>query len=215
MKTVNWGLIPFRDAWERQRELADRVTVGEDDTLVLCEHPDVITLGRTTQHGAVISSMIELSQRDIDVVEIDRGGEATVHGPGQLVGYPVFHLQRTKPDLHWFLRTVEQCIIDAIAQYGIIGHRVDGRTGVWVDGERKICAIGIHCKRWVITHGFALNVSNDLGLFNTIIPCGITDKGVTSVQAEAGRAVDFDEISRFVVAAFAREFVNVDMRNTA
>jgi lipoate-protein ligase B len=204
---VNWGTIEFNDAWRRQRELADAILMkGANDTLVLCEHPDVITLGRLSKEGSVVTDSAVLNHRGVQVVEIDRGGEATVHNPGQLVGYPIFHLERSKPDLHWFLRTIEECIIEAIAEFGVVGGRVEGRTGVWVDADRKICAIGIHCRKWVTTHGFALNVSNDLSLFNDIIPCGIQDKGVTSISVECGRPIELTEVRTAVAAAFTRAF---------
>lgn len=208
--TADWGIIDFEEAWRRQRELSDAILLNNaPDTLVLCEHPAVITLGRTTKQGSVVTAAEVLRARGVHVVEIDRGGEATVHNPGQLVGYPVFHLERTKPDLHWFLRTIEQSIIDALATFGLTAGRVEGLTGVWIDEQRKICAIGIHCRRWVTTHGFALNVNNELDLFSDIVPCGITDRGVTSLARELGRPVDFDRVKVAVVAAFEDNFSKV------
>lgn len=208
MDVVDWGLIEFEEAWRRQRELSDALLHSNaPDTLVFCEHPDVITLGRLTKEGSVLTQRDVLGQRGVHVVEIDRGGEATVHNPGQIVGYPVFDLQRTKPDLHWFLRAIEQSIIDALATFGLEGGRVDGLTGVWVDGQRKICAIGIHCSRWITTHGFALNANNDLSLFNEIIPCGIQDRGVTSLSAELGRPVSLEEVRTAITRAFRDQFV--------
>lgn len=202
-----WGLIDFEQAWHRQRELVDAVSFhDEPNTLVLCEHPNVITLGRTTTTDGVLLSPLELAERNIKSIAIDRGGEATVHSPGQLVGYPIFHLERLKPDLHWFLRSLEQCIIDAIAEFGLVGGRVEGRTGVWIDGERKICAIGIHCKRWVIYHGFALNVTNDLSTFDAIVPCGIRDAGVTSMARELKHNVPMPAIQEAIVRAFQVNF---------
>jgi len=207
VEVVEWGLVDFEDAWRRQRELADAILLkGASDTLALCEHPDVITLGRLTKDGSILTELNVLEHRGVQIVEIDRGGEATVHNPGQLVGYPIFHLERSKPDLHWFLRTIEECIIQALQEFGITGGRVDGKTGVWIDGDRKICAIGIHCKKWVTTHGFALNVSNDLSLFNDIIPCGITDKGVTSMENELGSTVQMTQVRLSIASAFRRAF---------
>lgn len=209
MNVQEWGTIDFELAWHRQRELVDAVSFqNEPNTLVLCEHPDVITRGRTTEIDGVLFSDDELAARNIRSIAIDRGGEATVHSPGQLVGYPIFHLERLKPDLHWFLRTVEQCIIDAIAEFGLKGGRVEGRTGVWIDGERKICAIGIHCKRWVIYHGFALNVNNDLSIFDAIVPCGIHDAGVTSISSEVGHDVPMADVREAVLRAFRHHFVD-------
>lgn len=207
---VDWGTIEFEEAWRRQRELSDAILLeGAPDTLVLCQHPDVITLGRITKEGSVVTNADLLRARGINVLEIDRGGEATVHNPGQLVGYPIFDLNRTKPDLHWFLRTIEQSIIDALASFGLHTGRVPGLTGVWVEEQRKICAIGIHCRRWVTTHGFALNVNNDLSLFQDIVPCGITDRGVTSLSQELGQPVEFTEVMDAVKAAFVQNFLEV------
>ena len=210
MEVVDWGLIEFEDAWRRQRELSDAILrQGAPDTLVLCEHPDVITLGRITKDGSVLTNVDLLKARGVKVIPIDRGGEATVHNPGQLVGYPIFNLQRTKPDLHWFLRSIEQGIIDALKEFGVQSERVEGLTGVWVDGQRKVCAIGIHCSRWITTHGFALNVSNDLGLFNDIVPCGIQDKGVTSMQNELMKSVDIEDVKNKISTAFSNIFDKV------
>lgn len=207
MKIVEWGLIDFSTAWLQQKEIVENI-IGrnEDDTLVLCEHPAVITLGRTTENNSVRVPLELLAAQNISVVDIDRGGEATVHNPGQLVGYPIFDLQRTKPDLHWFLRTVEQCIIDALADFGLAAGRVEGLTGVWIGQDRKICAIGVHCRKWVISHGFALNVDNDIGLFNSIIPCGIQDRGVTSMSKELGHPVNMADVGAAVSKHFKRHF---------
>jgi lipoyl(octanoyl) transferase len=207
---VDWGTIEFEEAWRRQRELSDAILLdGAPDTLVLCQHPDVITLGRITKQGSVVTNADLLRARGVNVLEIDRGGEATVHNPGQLVGYPIFDLNRTKPDLHWFLRTIEQSIIDALQSFGLQTGRVPGLTGVWVEEQRKICAIGIHCRRWVTTHGFALNVNNDLSLFQDIVPCGITDRGVTSLSQELGHPVEFDQVTDAVTSAFVQNFLEV------
>ncbi len=195
MIVQDWGTIDFHDAWRRQRELADAVLrLDHPDTLVFCEHPPVITLGRTTQDGSLLLSRELLAEQGIDVVEINRGGEATVHNPGQLVGYPIFNLTRSRQDLHWFLRLLEQAVIDTLSEYGVEAQRVDGLTGVWIGESRKICAIGIHCSRWVTSHGFALNVSNDLNLFNAIVPCGIRERGVTSLAREIDAVPSMQEL---------------------
>lgn len=208
MIVQDWGTIEFHDAWRRQRELADAVLrMDHPDTLVFCEHPPVITLGRTTQDGSVLQSTELLAQQGIDVVAINRGGEATVHNPGQLVGYPVFDLSRSRQDLHWFLRLLEQAVIDALEVWDLHTGRIDGLTGVWVAESRKICAIGIHCSRWVTSHGFALNVSNDLELFNGIVPCGIRDRGVTSVLNELTFAPSMSELKRQIANALQRRML--------
>jgi len=195
MIVQDWGTIDFHDAWRRQRELADAVLcLDHPDTLVFCEHPPVVTLGRTTQDGSLLLSRELLAKQGIDVVEINRGGEATVHNPGQLVGYPIFNLTRSRQDLHWFLRLLEQAVIDTLSEYGVEAQRVDGLTGVWIGESRKICAIGIHCSRWVTSHGFALNVSNDLNLFNAIVPCGIRERGVTSLAREIDAVPSMQEL---------------------
>lgn len=207
MNVEDWGLIDFNDAWRRQRELTDAILHHDHpDTLVFCQHPPVITLGRNTQHGSVLASRELLGSMGVDVIEINRGGEATVHNPGQLVGYPIFNLQRTKPDLHWFLRTIEQCVIDALAEFGILAGRVDSLTGVWIQEQRKVCAIGIHCSRWVTSHGFALNIENDLGLFSAIVPCGITERGVTSVAAETTHKITLEMVQNAVLQQFLAKF---------
>jgi lipoyl(octanoyl) transferase len=207
MIVEDWGLIDFNEAWRRQRELSDAILHRDHpDTLVFCQHPPVITLGRNTQSGSVLASRELLQTMGVEVVEINRGGEATIHNPGQLVGYPIFHLQRTKPDLHWFLRTIEECIIDALGEFDIHAGRVDGLTGVWIEQQKKICAIGIHCSRWVTSHGFALNVANNLDLFSMIVPCGITERGVTSMQLVQGTNIDPGSVQTEIERHFRSQF---------
>lgn len=207
MIVEDWGLIDFNEAWRRQRELSDAILHRDHpDTLVFCQHPPVITLGRNTQSGSVLASRDLLQGMGVEVIDINRGGEATIHNPGQLVGYPIFHLQRTKPDLHWFLRTIEECIIDALGEFDIHAGRVEGLTGVWIEQQNKICAIGIHCSRWVTSHGFALNVANNLDLFSLIIPCGITERGVTSMQIVRGTNLDLTSVQIAIERQFRSKF---------
>jgi lipoyl(octanoyl) transferase len=202
-----WGTIPFDEAWKRQRELAFRVESGAaDHTLVLCQHPSVITIGRNGTAGNVVADADLLQASGIDVVEIDRGGDVTLHNPGQLVGYPIFNLTTMKPDLHWYLRTLEEAIGEAVGEFGISTGPVHGLTGVWVEESRKICAIGIHCRKWITYHGFALNVVNDLREFDLIVPCGITDKAVTSVRQEMGESVEFDAVEKAVENRILNKF---------
>lgn len=203
----DWGLIPYEESWHRQRELLHRVQRREaPNTLVLCEHPTVITIGRTGSRQHVLLPEPLLRARGIPVFEVERGGDVTLHNPGQLVGYPIFRLSDYREDLHWFVREIEQCIIELLAEFGIIGHRIPGLTGVWVAGERKICAIGLHVSRWVSWHGFALNVNNRLEEFAYIVPCGIVDKGVTSIARERGAAVPLAEVKSLCADIFRRHF---------
>lgn len=191
----DWSLIPFREAWSRQEEYVREIQKGNrPSTLILCEHPPVLTIGREGgEHNVKVSGEF-LSAMNVETIPINRGGDITAHNPGQLIGYPLFHLSQFKEDLHWFLREIEETIIEVLEEYGIKSGRVEGKTGVWIEGERKICAIGLHCSRWVTSHGFALNVNNDLSLFDIIIPCGIPDKSVTSISKELGKSIDMDEL---------------------
>lgn len=181
----HWGMIDYMEAWDRQRLLQARVQRGEQSsTLVLCQHPTVITIGKNGTGENVRISDNEASAWGVQIIANNRGGDVTLHNPGQLVGYPIFRLTDFKPDLHWFLRELEECIMQTIARFGVQSGRVDGLTGVWIERERKICAMGLHCSRWVTAHGFALNITNNMEEFEWIIPCGITDKKVTSLQIE-------------------------------
>ena len=171
------GLVPFDDAWDLQRKLAAEVRGGAPPVLVLLEHPAVFTLGK----HADVSNL--LNPGDIPVRRIDRGGDVTWHGPGQLVGYPIIHLSEHHEDLHWYLRTIEQVLIDALDTFDIPAERNPGKTGVWTRG-RKIASIGIHVKQWVTLHGFALNVDPVLGWFELIVPCGIAGVEMTSIARE-------------------------------
>ncbi len=208
VRVEDWGEIAFREAWVRQTEIQESLKQDRalDSVLVMCEHPTVITKGRNTHDENILEAIIASSGKDIDIVNINRGGDVTMHNPGQLVGYPIFNLNNYKQDLHWFLRGIEQCIINVMHHIGIECGRVEGRTGVWVDGERKVCAIGIHCSRWVTAHGFALNVTNDLSEFNYIVPCGISDAAVTSVQEELNTEVTVAKIKSLIAAEFREYF---------
>ncbi len=207
------GRVPYGEALELQRALADdRINGRIPDTLLLLEHPPVITLGRGTRESSLPIDPEALRLRGVEVFEIERGGDVTYHGPGQLVGYPIIDLQQHKPDLHWYLRRLEQVLIDALAGLGIAAERRDKYTGVWTSG-RKIASIGIHVRQWVTWHGFALNVTTDLSPFSLIVPCGIPDVEMTSVARETDARVvaeaDGDLASRTraaVVRAFERSF---------
>ena len=182
------GRRPYGEVLELQRQLCRRRMAGDlgDDVLLLVEHDPVITLGRGTRAASVPIPPAELERRGIPVFEVERGGDVTYHGPGQLVGYPVLDLQHHRPDLHWYLRQLEAAIISGLGALGIAANRHPGQTGVWTGG-RKIASIGIHVKQWVTFHGFALNVSTDLTPFDLIVPCGIPGVTMTSVAQELGR----------------------------
>ena len=187
----DWGLIDYNQAWDKQRELVKYIQDNRNKSvLVLCEHPSVITIGKSGTKNNIICHPDFLKSMGIQVIENDRGGDVTLHNPGQLVGYPIFNLSDFKEDLHWFLREIEQAIIDALDDFGINGGRVEGLTGVWIDSKRKIAAMGLHCSRWVTSHGFALNVKNNISEFDYIVPCGITDKAVTSIEKEIKTDID-------------------------
>lgn len=202
-----WGILDFTEAWERQRVLAGEVLRGEKpSTLVLCQHPSVITIGRNGTDANIIATPLELAQKNIQVIPINRGGDVTLHNIGQLVGYPIFRLTDFREDLHWFLREIEACIIETIAEFGLTGGRIEQATGVWIEEQRKICAIGIHCSRWVTSHGFALNVCNDMSEFELIIPCGIEDKGVTSISRENNATANIIKVQEVCKRMFVNHF---------
>ena len=188
LEVVEAGTVGYAEALDWQRQLADDRIAGRltHDVLLLLEHPPVLTLGRNSRATHV------LEQRGIDVFEVERGGDVTFHGPGQLVGYPIIDLKDYKQDLHWYLRTLEQALIDALALLRIPAARNPGLTGVWTHG-RKIASIGIHVKQWVTWHGFALNVTTDLSHFSRIVPCGIQGVEMTSLARERGAGSDGGE----------------------
>lgn len=205
---IRWlGSIDYASAWRYQRELVQQRRDGTiPDTLLLLEHrPPVITLGRASRGEHLLVSSEHLEQMGIQLVESDRGGDITYHGPGQLVGYPILDLRHHGRDVHLYLRNLEEAIIIALGHLGIAGHRKEGLTGVWV-GEEKIAAIGIKVSHWITMHGFALNVCPNLSHFELIVPCGIRNKGVTSLQNLLGQEVTLQEVIPPVVEAFARVF---------
>jgi lipoyl(octanoyl) transferase len=222
MRTVDsfdLGLMRFAEAWDLQRAIFEEVCKEDrNDTLLLLEHPHVFTLGRVTQQASILFNEVRLKELDAEMFEIDRGGDVTYHGPGQLVGYPILKLSHFKEDLGWYLRALEESIIELLGSYSIEGFRVQGRTGVWVkvgNTEEKICAIGIKASRWCTMHGFALNVNTDLRYFEHIVPCGIADKNVTSLSKLLGKAIDMDEVKGRYRDAFAKVFeVDVQPRET-
>ena len=222
LNVVDLGRRPYAPVLELQRALCRARVEGQitEDLLLLVEHDPVMTLGRSTQTSSLPIPPAELPAHGVEVFEIERGGDVTFHGPGQLVGYPIVDLQQLKPDLHWYLREIEGALIDALGTLGIPGQRSKGQTGVWV-GPRKIASIGVHVKKWVTLHGFALNVTTDLKYFDLIVPCGIEGVEMTSVRREADGRMDgwadtelWASTRDAVVAAFGARFGRAVTRRT-
>jgi lipoyl(octanoyl) transferase len=202
------GLVPYGRALELQREVARQRITGAlaEDVLLLLEHPPVVTMGRSAKEQNVLVSTELLAMRGVERFDVERGGDVTFHGPGQLVGYPIIDLKRHKRDLHWYLRQVEEALIIALGAVGIAAERNAGYTGVWTQG-RKIASIGVHARDWVTWHGFALNVATDLSYFDLMVPCGIQAVTMTSVDRELGAgAVTFEQMSDLVAESFASVF---------
>ena len=220
------GVIDYKTAWDYQEKLLqeniavkaanrnDPANAEQNSTknyFILCEHNPVYTLGKSGNMNNVLMSETELSINNIDFFRTKRGGDITFHGPGQIVGYPILDLEKYYTDIGKYLRNLEEIIILTLAEYGIQGSRSPGETGVWLEPgvkgrERKICAIGVRCSRWITMHGFALNVNTDLSYFNNIIPCGISDKQVTSLEKELGMKQDYEEVKEKVKNNFAKVF---------
>jgi lipoyl(octanoyl) transferase len=199
------GQVPYDEAWSLQNRLAEARRAGlAADTLILLEHPHTYTIGRSGTRDHVFLTQAELEARGITCLDVDRGGDVTYHGPGQLVGYPILDLG-PQPDVGLYLRNLEGCLIDVLADFGIVAGRLSGYTGVWI-GDNKIAAIGIKVSQGVTTHGFALNVSTDLSLFNHILACGIPDKGVTSMARELGVAPPLAAVEEAIIARFTERF---------
>jgi lipoyl(octanoyl) transferase len=188
------GRIPYAAGLELQARLVQQRQAGEiPDTLLLLEHDPVFTIGRNGKADNVLVPEDALKAQGFDVFETGRGGDVTYHGPGQVVGYPILDLSPDRRDVHRYVRDLEEVMIRTCAAYGLQGSRVSGRTGCWI-GDEKIGAIGVRISRWVTSHGFALNVTTDLSAFRLIVPCGISDRGVTSLEKALGRPVDLDEV---------------------
>jgi len=217
LSVVDLGTMAYGTALELQRAVANARITGAiaDDVLLLVEHPPVVTLGRGTKPGHLVASEGQLKARNVELFEVERGGDITFHGPGQLVGYPVFDLKQHRRDLHWYLRQVEESIIQAMSACGLPCVRNSGFTGVWTSGVasgepqrlRKVASIGVHARDWVTWHGFALNVTTDLTCFDLIVPCGISDVTMTTVQRELGDAFPGSAaVAGAVVNAFGAVF---------
>jgi lipoyl(octanoyl) transferase len=196
---VDLGMIGYAEAWELQkRVVAARKAGAMEDVLLLCEHPPVITMGRSGKPENLLASENVLRQKGVEFHATDRGGDITYHGPGQIVGYPILNLGAIRRDVVWYVRMLEEAMIRATAEFGITTERVAGKTGIWVragNSEEKLAAIGVHISRWVTSHGFAYNVSTDLRNFDLIVPCGIADRKATSLEKLLGRNVDEKEVS--------------------
>lgn len=217
MKTIkdDWKLIPYPEAWNKQETLFDQVVKAKQsgdeyvNRIILCEHPHVYTLGRSGKECNMLLSEQQLQAIGATYHHIDRGGDITYHGPGQLVCYPILNLEEIGWGLKEYVHHLEEAVIQVCASYGIAAGRVEGATGVWLDGgglrARKICAIGVRSSHYVTMHGLALNVNTDLRYFSYINPCGFVDKGVTSLQQELHRAVPMEEVKQRLVATLARE----------
>ena len=220
------GLIDYKTAWDYQEKLlqqnvAVKTALRNDPSLatkidtqhyfLFCEHQPVYTLGKSGDMKNVLMSEKELDAANIQFFKTNRGGDITFHGLQQIVGYPILDLEKIYTDIGKYLRSLEEIIIKTVAEYGIIGGRSEGETGVWINPdikgeERKICAIGVRCSRWITMHGFALNVNTDLNYFKNIIPCGIENKQVTSIEKELGRKVDFEEVKEKIKENFRKVF---------
>lgn len=209
----NIDVIDYKEAWELQKEVLDaRYQNKIEDTLFLLEHNNTYTLGKIADKNNLIGSKDFLKKNKISVYDIDRGGDITYHGPGQIVGYPIINLNDWYKDTHKYLRALEEVIILTCDQYGLKAERNSKYTGVWID-NRKIAAIGIKVKRWITMHGFAFNVDPDLSLFNGIIPCGINDKEVTSLRKEIGNKINISEVKENVLSNFKKVFEYKEIKN--
>lgn len=218
----DWGLIDYKKAWDRQEtlfaetvnlkmELRNRMAAAGDgyqeetltnNYLVFCEHPHVYTLGKSGKPEHLLLNDEQLKAKQASYYPINRGGDITYHGPGQIVCYPILDLDNFFTDIHLYLRTLEEAVILTMAEFGLKGERYPGYTGVWLDADndkaRKICAMGVRCSRWVTMHGLAFNVNAQLDYFKNIVPCGIDDKAVTSMQQELGKQVDLNQVKQIL-----------------
>lgn len=228
VKFEDWGKIEYGTAWDQQEailkenlavkaqwfgkseEEKDR-SIDTTHHFILCEHPHVFTLGKSGMMENLLLNDTRLKELDVTFYKTNRGGDITYHGPQQIVGYPILDLEKIYTDLGKYMRGLEEVIIRTIAHWGLVGDRLPGSTGVWLDAdikgkERKICAMGVRCSRWVTMHGFALNVNTDLKYFDYIVPCGITDKGVTSMQKELGETIDMNLVKAEIKKHFEAVF---------
>jgi lipoyl(octanoyl) transferase len=215
---VDLGLIGYAEAYALQkRVVAARKAGAIEDVLLLCEHPHVITLGRNGKRENLLASEHVLQQKGVEFHATNRGGDITYHGPGQIVGYPILNLGAIRRDVVWYVRMLEEAMIRATAEFGIVADRVAGKTGIWVGSggkEEKLAAIGVHISRWVTSHGFAYNVSTDLRNFELIVPCGIADRKATSLEKLLGRNVEEKEVAARIANHLGKLF-ELEMKETS
>jgi lipoate-protein ligase B len=200
----DWGLVPYEDAYRRQKEAVREVLCGGGPRLIICEHPAVLTLGRLASRQHILADAATLGRLSISVIPIDRGGEVTLHAPGQLVAYPVLDLKQYRRDLKWYLHKLEQVAIDFLKDFDILACSIQGRTGVWA-GPKKLASIGVGVKQWITYHGIGLNVNTDLSLFDLIHPCGMNVR-MTSMRELRKEAIDMPAAKRRFAACFLRHF---------
>ena len=217
------GVVDYKKCWDDQEvlfkenvdiKLFNRLknqNLPTKNYLLFCEHPHVYTLGKSGDANNLLINSLQLSQKKATYYKINRGGDITYHGPGQLVVYPILDLENFFTDIHKYLRFLEEAVILSLADFGIPSGRIEGLTGVWINPDdkirtKKICAMGVRCSRWITMHGLALNVNPDLSYFNNIVPCGITDKAVTSMQQELGREVDIEKVKNSILKHLIKLF---------
>lgn len=224
-KFIHLGKIDYKQAWDYQADVFNRVLAVKaenrtrsddqqqhtDNYVIFCEHPHVFTLGKSGNADHMLIPKDVLARIGATFHHINRGGDITYHGPGQIVGYPILDLENFFTDIHKYMRALEEAVIQTLAEYSIVAGRIPGLTGVWLDADstrraRKICALGVKTSRWVTMHGFAFNVNTDLEYFNHIVPCGINDKAVTSMEKELGKAVAMHEVEAVLKEKFAAQF---------
>lgn len=211
MLLLNLGLEPYNRALDLQHRLVAARREGRiEDVLLLLEHPPVITLGRRGDESNIVASRELLARLGIEVHRVERGGDVTYHGPGQLIGYPILDLRGHRQDVGWYMHSLEEVLIRALSDFGVEAGRVEGRIGVWI-GDKNIAALGARIKEWITYHGFALNVSPDLSHFDLVIPCGLKEFGVTSMKEVLGQAPEMSEVRKSVVQRFSQVF-DVEIR---